>query len=126
MDTMYAVLNVFFIAFHTALILFNLLGWMWKKTRRANLITLLLTGLSWTVLGIWYGFGYCPCTDWHWQVRRRLGDDDLPNSYMIFLIDTLTGVDMSASFVNSATLLGYLLVLSVSIYVNVRDARHPG
>ncbi len=120
---MYVFLDIFFIVFHTGWVLFNLLGWIWKKTRRANLVTLLLTGGSWTVLGLWYGFGYCPCTDWHWHVRRRLGDDDLPASYMTFLIDTLTGWTLPAELVNTVTLVGFLLVLAASVALNVRDVQ---
>ncbi|MDZ7680781.1 MAG: hypothetical protein U5J63_03470 [Fodinibius sp.] len=33
---MYELLDIAFILFHTALILFNLLGWIWKATRRWN------------------------------------------------------------------------------------------
>ncbi|HPF94086.1 MAG TPA: DUF2784 family protein, partial [Tenuifilaceae bacterium] len=64
----YMLLDVFFVAFHTLLIAFNLFGWIWWRTRKANLITLLLTGLSWIGLGLFFGIGYCPLTDWHWQV----------------------------------------------------------
>lgn len=66
-------LDVAFFAFHTVLVLFNLLGWVWRPTRRWNLITLGVTACSWFVMGLWYGIGYCICTDWHWQVRRELG-----------------------------------------------------
>ena len=31
-------------------------------------------------LGAVYGWGYCPCTDWHWDVKRRLGETGLPRS----------------------------------------------
>ncbi|MCD4791284.1 MAG: DUF2784 domain-containing protein, partial [Bacteroidales bacterium] len=78
---MYKFLDTFFVVFHTALIIFNLFGWIWKPTRRLNLITLLLTGASWFILGIFYGIGYCPLTDWHWQVLHKLGIYDVPNSY---------------------------------------------
>lgn len=120
---MYAFLNVFFFVFHTGLILFNGLGWIWKKTRKANLITLLLTGGSWTVLGLWYGFGYCPSTDWHWQVRRELGYHDMPRSYMKFLVDTLTGWDVNAHAVDTATLVFFLGALVTSLLLNYRDWR---
>lgn len=120
---MYAFLNVFFFVFHTGLILFNGLGWIWKKTRKANLITLFLTGGSWTVLGIWYGFGYCPSTDWHWQVRRELGYHDMPRSYMKFLVDTLTGWDVNAHAVDTATLVFFLGALVTSLLLNYRDWR---
>jgi len=54
----YKVLDVFFLVFHTLLILFILSGWIWKRTRKANLVVILLTAASWGILGIFYGFGY--------------------------------------------------------------------
>ncbi|WP_440999714.1 DUF2784 domain-containing protein [Fodinibius sp. SL11] len=118
---MYTLLDLGFIIFHTVLILFNLLGWMWKSTRRWNLATLLITAFSWFILGIWYGFGYCLCTEWHWQVRQELGYTDMPNSYIKFLIEQLTGVDLSAVLVDTATAILFFLVLVISIYVNYRN-----
>ncbi len=117
---MYELLNVAFIVFHTGLILFNLFGWIWKSTRRLNLLTLLLTAFSWVILGIWYGFGYCPCTDWHWQVRRELGYTDMPNSYIEFLAELWTGFNFSASTVNLWTGILFVAALAASVYVNVK------
>ena len=71
---MYVLPDIFFVIFHSALIAFNLAGWIWRKTRKAHLVVLSLTMVSWFVAGIWYGFGYCPCTDWHWQVKKKLGE----------------------------------------------------
>lgn len=120
---MYEFLNIAFIVFHTALILFNLFGWIWKSTRRMNLITLLLTAFSWIILGIWYGFGYCPCTDWHWQVRRALGYSDMPNSYIKFLVELWTGLEFSAHTINLWTTILFIGALGVSLYVNIRDTK---
>jgi len=116
-------LNGFFFVFHSAWIGFNLLGWIWKATRRWNLVTLLLTGFSWFGLGLWYGFGYCPSTDWHWQVRRRLGFTDMPTSYIQFLLEKLTGWALHPVLVDALTLLGFCIALGMSIYLNYRD-RH--
>ena len=66
-------LDIFFLVFHTLLIFFNLFGWLIKPLRKANLIVLLLTGGSWFILGIFYGFGFCPFTEFHWQVLHKLG-----------------------------------------------------
>ncbi len=118
---MYYLLDKFFFIFHSVIIVFNLFGWMWKKTRRANLIVLSLTGASWFVLGIWYGIGYCPCTDWHWQVRMELAHLDVPNSYVKFLIDSVTGLDVSAKAADGLTLTCFVLAFAASIYTNVRD-----
>lgn len=118
---MYHLLDITFIIFHTVLILFNLLGWIWKATRRWNLATLLITAFSWFVLGIWYGFGYCPCTDWHWQVRRELGYSDLPSSYITFLIELLTGIEINPNLVDATTAVFFFSALLISLYVNFRD-----
>lgn len=118
---MYTLLDIGFIVFHTVLILFNLFGWIWEATRRWNLATLLLTAFSWFILGIWYGFGYCPCTDWHWQVRQELGYTEMPTSYIEFLAELLTGLDFSTALVDTATAILFFTAMVISIYVNFRD-----
>ncbi len=118
---MYAFLNIFFFVFHSSLIIFNLFGWIWKKTRLANLIVILLTAFSWTILGIWYGFGFCPCTDWHWQVREKLGYFDMPSSYTKFLIDSLTGLDVKETMVDTLAVTLLALALVASVFTNLRD-----
>ena len=120
---MYAFLNVFFFIFHSALIVFSLFGWLWEKTRMANLVVLSLTGFSWFILGIWYGFGFCPSTEWHWQVRMRLGCYDMPKSYIKFLIDSLTGLDVNATLVDILTLILFMVALFASAMTNVRGWR---
>lgn len=120
---MYPFLDIFFTVFHTVLTLFNLLGWIWRPTRRWNLLSLGLTFFSWVILGFWYGFGYCFCTHWHWKVRWRMGLDDMPNSYIKFLLDRLTGLNWNAAFVDAATLILFVLALAASLYTNIRDWR---
>jgi hypothetical protein len=118
---LYSFLNVFFFVFHTALILFNVLGWISPKTRRLNLITLLLTAFSWFVLGIWFGWGYCFCTDWHWQVREHLGYHDQTNSYNHFLLLKLTGINLDMKLVDVGTAGIFFISLALSAWVNIRD-----
>lgn len=120
---MYLFLDRFFFIFHSAWILFAVTGWIPRRTRRLNLAALLLTAFSWFGLGLFYGFGYCLCTDWHWQVRRELGDHDLPRSYMKFLADTLLGVDVTAHVVDAITVGGFFAALAASIYLNWCSSR---
>ena len=117
----YALLDKFFFVFHSFIIIFVLLGWIWKKTRVANLILILLTAFSWIILGIWYGFGYCFCTDWHYQVRIKLGYSDMPSSYVKFLIDSLMGMDINPKLTDIFTFTFFLLALIVSVYCNMQD-----
>lgn len=117
-------LDIFFVIFHTTLTLFNLTGWMWKKTRKLNLAVLLLTGASWLFLGLIVGtLGYCPLTDWHFTILEKLGKTDLPNSYIKYLADRLTGLDLNASLVDKFTLYSFLAALIFSIYLNMKDYR---
>jgi hypothetical protein len=103
--------------------LFNCFGWAWKKTRRWNLYSLLITAGSWFILGIWYGVGYCPCTDWHWQVREHLGIYDQSNSYVHFLLLKLTGINFNTVLVEKATLAVLIASFFISVLLNIRDYR---
>ena len=116
-------LNLFFWIFHCILIVFNTLGWVFKKTRKWNFVTLFLTATSWFGLGYFYGWGYCFCTDWHWQVRYSLGIYDMPESYIKFLLDRITGMDWNPDFVDTITLTTFLLSITASVYTNFRDMR---
>ncbi|MGA1978673.1 MAG: DUF2784 domain-containing protein [Bacteroidales bacterium] len=118
----YRILDIFFLLFHTSLVIFNVFGWIWKKTRKLNLITLLLTGSSWLFLGLIVGVpGYCPLTDWHFNVLEKLGRTDLPSSYIKYLADRLTGLNFNSAIVDKATLCVFLAALSFSVVLNIRD-----
>ena len=108
---------------HGGLTLFNLLGWLWRRTRPANLVTLVLTGASWFGLGIWYGFGYCPFTDWHWQVLRRLGETDLPRSYITYVLQRLIGLTVAGPTVELWTGILFFAALALSVVLNVVGRR---
>ena len=116
------ILNIGFFAFHTSWIAFNCLGWIWKRTRRWQLATVFLTTLSWFGLGIWYGWGYCPCTDWHWNVRARLGYDD-PPSYVQLLIRQFTGIELTSQWANAIALGVLSAVAGLGIALRARDRR---
>lgn len=114
-------LDIFFTVFHSLLVLFILFGWIWKKTRRLNLICILLTAASWLVLGIFYGLGYCPLTDWHFNILERLGYSDLPSSYLSFLFTRLTGMQIDQNLVDAVTLLGLIMAMIMSVFLNFRN-----
>jgi hypothetical protein len=115
-------LDIFFVVFHTFLIFFNLFGWIWKRTRILNLFTLIITGASWLFLGLIVGtLGYCPLTDWHFSILAKLGEINLPSSYIKYLADRLTGLDINASLVDNVTLYAFLAALVFSIFFNVKD-----
>ena len=115
-------LDIFFLIFHTSLVIFNVFGWIWKKTRFANLITLLLTGSSWLFLGLIVGtIGYCPLTDLHFKILEKLGKTNIPDSYMKYLADRLTGLDFNETLVDKVTFYVFLAALCLSLAMNIRD-----
>lgn len=114
-------LDYFFLIFHSLFTLFNLTGWIWKKTRKFHLATLAVTAASWFVLGIWYGWGYCFCTDWHWKVRDALGRPIGSESYIHFLILEITGISINPGLVDRVTMAGFAACGLASIIMNARD-----
>jgi len=120
----YHILDIFFILFHSSLVIFNLFGWILRRTRIWNLFTLLFTGASWLLLGLIVGtLGYCPLTEWHFNVLLRLGESNLPNSYIKYLTERITGLDVSASLVDKVTLYSFIAALTISLFLNIRDYR---
>jgi hypothetical protein len=118
----YHILDIFFVIFHSSLIIFNLFGWIWKKTRIANLITLILTGASWLFLGLIVGvLGYCPLTDWHFNVLYKLGKTDLPSSYVKYLADRITGLSFDTRMVDKVTLYAFIAAILISVSLNLKD-----
>ncbi len=120
---MYLFLDALLSLLHFLLIAFVLTGWALKRTRRAHLTLMGLTAFSWLGLGYWYGLGYCPLTDWHWQVKRKLGETGLPSSYIKYYLDSTTGSDWNSSLVDTAVgSLGFA-ALSLNLIVGKLESR---
>src|SRR5688500_12588354 len=94
-------LDIFYTAVHFVIIGFNLLGWIPKRTRKVHLVFAGLTLGSWFILGIWYGMGYCPVTDWQWEVKRQLGEGNLPASFVEYYAEKISGMDVSTTLVDA-------------------------
>ncbi len=106
---------------HITLMAFNLTGWIWAKTRIAHRFTLALTLLSWAVLGIWYGPGYCPLTDWHWDIKAQLGEKNLPDSFVKYVLDRWFNGDFPSLWVDRITLAGLIFAIVMAIVVWVKQ-----
>src|ERR1700761_8935890 len=103
---------------HFAIIGFNLFGWVWKPLRKAHFIVVCATAACWFILGIWFGIGYCPITDWQWQVKEKLGEHNLPDSFIKYFIDKITGGSINATLVDVATVVCFFAAILLSVYVN--------
>jgi hypothetical protein len=119
---MLQLLNIFFFVFHTLWIVFICVGWIWKRTRVWQLLAVVLTGLSWFGLGIWYGWGYCICTDWHYRVMEGLGHVE-QRSYSRLLLETMTRLEMSSWLADVLTGGVFAAAALLSIALNAWDYR---
>jgi len=120
-SSLYSFLDCFFLVFHALFALFNITGWILKKTRFAHLLTMTATLFSWTILGIWHGFGYCFFTDWHWRIREYSGKPVESWSYIHFLIKEITSIDLNPYLVDRITFSVFTLALALTVILNIRD-----
>lgn len=115
---LYRLYDALFVVFHTALITFIMLGWVSGRTQRLHLVAIGATLLSWFGLGVVYGWGYCPLTEWHWRVKRMLGETALPASWIKYYLDRITAIDWSAAVVDTLVVGTALAALVLSIAMN--------
>ena len=108
---------------HLLLIVINMFGWIFRKTRKIQLVTILATSFSWFVMGIWYGWGYCLLTDWEWDIKRQLGETNLPPSFIYYLSNKTFGLDLAPAFLDSLTVVVFASALIAGITVNIIDFR---
>jgi len=112
-------LNVFYTVLHLIIIILNVFGWIPVKMRRIHLYLVFMTLAAWLLIGWMVGtIGYCPLTDWHWDVKRELGETDLPASFIKYFVDYALGIDSNPLLIDIITALGLIFGLSMAIYFN--------
>jgi hypothetical protein len=102
-------------ALHLLVIAINVFGWIMPRTRALQRWVLLLTTLSWLGLGAVYGLGYCFLTDWHWTVKRQLGEHVLPPSYIQYILHNKLGFNFSDFSVDVGTGSVFVLLLLITV-----------
>jgi len=117
---MLKLLDFVFLCLHLLIIIFNLFGWIWVKTRNWHFWLMSVTLFSWLALGLKYGLGYCFLTDWHWEVKQKLGETDLPASFIKYFLDVYTPVQVSAYAADLATGISFSSVVIIAIALKIK------
>ena len=115
---MLQLLNIVIGVFHGLLLVACLIGWIFPRTRKAHLILMGVVVGCWFLLGLKYGIGYCPLTDWHWQVKQKLGEGSLPNSFIKYLWDHIFTTSISPKAADILTFGAFFVSLIPALYLN--------
>ncbi len=116
-------LDVIFHILHLSIILINLTFWMSFRTLKIAQATVSLTMVSWLGFGFFYGFGYCFLTDWQWQVKEKLGQTNLPASYIKYVLDLITGMNWNPELVDRMALVGLSFSVLGCLIQTIRKIR---
>ncbi len=107
---------------HLSIIVYSLIGWAWRRGRRAHLIFLGVIFACWFGIGLalGYGIGYCPLTHWHWLVKIELGASygDLPVSFIKHVWDAALPWSISAKAADILTFAAFFTSVAITVYVN--------
>jgi len=123
---MFKTLDIFLTFLHLAILLFNLFGWIWPSARKLHLFVVLVTTFCWIVLGIWHGIGYCPITDWQWQVKAKLGQTNLPDSFVTYCLYGIGLKMIPVQVITWATGVSFSIAGLLSLYFNIFRRWIPG
>src|SRR5689334_12957607 len=113
------ILDLLLTILHFSIIAFNLFGWIWKPLRKLYLLSVLITAACWFILGIWFGVGYCPITDLEWHIKEKIGEHNLPGSFIEYYATKISGRPISTRLIDSATALCFAIASMLSVYVNL-------
>ena len=117
-------LDYFLTYFHSALILFVLSGWIFPQTRRPHAWLLILILIAWFGIGLYKGvLGYCPLTDWHWDIKRALGERGMSSSFVEYMVEKISGVNFSRKLVDGFTLGGLIMACIMAVVMFVKSRR---
>ena len=113
------VLDLLLFVLHLLVIGFNLFGWIVPAWRKWHRWLLLVTLFSWLFMGIWMGWGYCFLTDWHWQIKAKLGQESLPGSFIVYLFQKVLRINISSSIIDLITISAFAMAVLVSVYLMI-------
>jgi hypothetical protein len=97
-------LDLLLIIVHFVVIGFNLFGWIWKRTRKAHFIVICATAAC-------------------WRIKEKLGIHNLPNSFIKYYADMLTGHSIDANLIDTLTAAGFFIAALLSVYFNFIQKR---
>lgn len=119
-------LDYFLTVFHTAFVLFVLFGWLKPSWRKIHVTAILLTLTAWLLIGLYKGvLGYCPLTDWHWDIKRSLGERGMPSSFIEYILEKISGLNLPKKPVDWLTGAGMVFSVVMAVVFHLKSKRKP-
>jgi hypothetical protein len=119
----YSITNALFHLAHIAVILFVMIGWIFRPLLPLHLALTLLTLGSWFILGHWFGTGYCPISDWHWKLKETLGGGRPNGTYIHLVLQNISRRELNPASVDKVVLVGTVVIAGISLVLNVQAWR---
>jgi hypothetical protein len=121
--TTLVLLDWFFTALHLMVTGFNLFGWIPKMTRRVHRWCVGVTAFCWLGGGLYVGnIGYCPLTDWHWDIKAQRGELPLPNSFITYLLNK-AGFYPAPDHVDLAVGVTFAAIVAITVLLALQEHR---
>lgn len=108
--------------FHLVIVLFLIFGWISTKSRRLHRFAVGVTAFLWIGVGALVGkLGYCPVTDWHWDVKRLRGEQGLPVSYVDYNLQKI-GIHLPPDRADQIVMVVFaaIVILTISLWYKER------
>ena len=103
---------------HLSVMSICVVGWMFEPIRTLHLLVVVLVAVSWFGLGKFFGYGYCVLTDTQWRVKRKLGQEPYTESYVKYVLDKVTGLNIDKKLTYGLTLYTYAGAVIFSLVTN--------
>ena len=117
------VLDGAFLWGHLFLAFFNVFGWIPKLTRHVHRWCVCITAFCWLAVGAYYNnIGYCPLTDWHWQIKRARGETELPHSFITYILNQV-GIFPSPQIVDAVVGAIFFAVILITLVLWLKDRK---
>ena len=111
--------------FHLAIVITLVFGWILPHTRRLHRWAVAITSFCWIAVGLMVGkIGYCPVTDWHWDVKRLRGETDLPASYIDYLLQ-IVGLHFTPPQVDFGVAVIFVSLVLIALYLWRSERKVP-
>jgi len=122
-DTQLMISDIGLDIFHLVIVFFLLFGWIVAKTRPLHRIAVGVTSFLWIVVGAFVGtIGYCPVTDWHWQVKKLRGEEGLPTSYIDYQLQRI-GIHLPPEHADLIVMVVFGIIVIITLFLWWRDKK---